>query len=137
MAFWVVPGSFSYTPTGERSVGIGNMPFTTTLKRCVVSSSSLWVQLCIDLLYRLRPARLPRLKCEKNRIVWFTKLTVLFYLESGWVGGVCWVVASRVFCLKNKRANRILEFANNSISERGFLQFLHWCNFRHVSMQWS
>ena len=70
-------------------------------------------------------------------IVWFTKLTVLFYLESGWVGGVCWVVASRVFCLKNKRANRILEFANNSISERGFLQFLHWCNFRHVSVQWS
>ena len=39
VAFWndtfkmVVPGSFSNTPTGERSVGIGNMPSTTTLKK--------------------------------------------------------------------------------------------------------
>ena len=33
-------------------------------------------------------------------MVWFTKLTVLFFLECGWVGGVCWVVvflASRNF----------------------------------------
>ena len=39
VAFWndtfkmVIPGSFSDTPTGERSVGIGNMPSTTTLKK--------------------------------------------------------------------------------------------------------
>ena len=76
-------------------------------KDAYVSSRSLSFRLCIDLLYRLRPTRLPRLKCEKNRIVWFTKLTVLFYLEFGWVGGVCWVVAPCAICLKNKRANRI------------------------------
>ena len=28
-------------------------------------------------------------------MVWFTKLTVLFFLECGWVGGVCWVVVLR------------------------------------------
>jgi len=28
-------------------------------------------------------------------MVWFTKLTVLFFLECGWVGGVCWVVVVR------------------------------------------
>ena len=32
-------------------------------------------------------------------MVWFTKLTVLFSLECGWVGGVCWVV---VFLEKEK-----------------------------------
>ena len=37
----VVPGSFSDTPTGERSVGIGNMPSTTTLKRMRVFLRSL------------------------------------------------------------------------------------------------
>ena len=46
MAFWndtfkmVVPGSLSDTPTGERSVGIGNMPFTTTLEKDANVSSS-------------------------------------------------------------------------------------------------
>ena len=30
-----------------------------------------------------------------EKMVWFTKLTVLFFLECGWVGGVCWVVVLR------------------------------------------
>ena len=31
----------------------------------------------------------------QGKMVWFTKLTVLFFLEGGWVGGVCWVVVLR------------------------------------------
>ena len=31
-------------------------------------------------------------KFLRTKMVWFTKLTVLFFLECGWVGGVCWVV---------------------------------------------
>ena len=65
----------------------------------------------------------PQTNRTTDKIVWFTKLTVLFYLEFGWVGGVCWVVAPCAFCLKNERANRIWKFANNSFSERGFVQF--------------
>ena len=69
--------------------------------------------LAVELIYvfmftRLRTARFPLLKCEKNRIFWFTKLTVLFYLECGRVGGVLgggFVV--HLCSLKKKRANRI------------------------------
>ena len=65
-------------------------------------------------------ARFPLLKFEKNRIVWFTKRTVLFILECGRVGGVCWVVASWcAFTLEKEKKGQI-----------EFEKFVKWLYFK-------
>ena len=47
---------------------------------------------------------LPMKAFTMEKMVWFTKLTVLFSLECGWVGGVCWVV---VLFKKKKKSARV------------------------------
>ena len=73
-------------------------------------------------------------------MVWFTKLTVLFFLECGWVGGVCWVVVVRG--MRNFRVRTLASqfwfaswnvFVGNFISNISVKMSDSDCKFVHFS----